>query len=263
MKSKYSLFAGIILLFTVLLLSCGPSQRELAVVSINEGKAILEKGDTLKAIAVFDSVRIRYPKAQVQIGVAKNITNDLYRNLIDNRMRQLKENELLVAQLEKGFNIEKTEYDRYAQYIPLGQTFARSWKRSFLEVNLDERGVLYLTSHYMGEEWLNHTSVRVYDQGLQASSQEVPLGHDDNRQSEFMGRKWEKVAYREGKADSVIQFIVQHQDLKLKCVFLGKKHYYILLENSDIKSVVDALKLSEAIKQKKQIEEDIARFKAR
>ncbi len=260
---KDSLNTGILLLFTLLMFACGPSQREMAVAKINEGKSILEMGDTMKAIMVFDSVQVLYPKAQVQIGVASNITKDLYRLLIDYRMKQLKNTELLISQLEKGFKIEKTEYDRHAQYIPLRQTFSRSWKRSFLEVNLDERGVLFLTSHYMGEEGLNHTSVRVYDQQLQAVSQEVPLGHDDNRQSEFMGRIWEKVTYREGKADSVIQFIVQHQDLKLKCVFLGKKYYYILLEAGDIQSVVDALKLSEAIKQKKRLEEEIACFKAK
>jgi hypothetical protein len=45
-----------------------------------------------------------------------------------------------------------------------------------------------------GKDWLNHTSIRVYDQGLQVRSGVVPLDDPNNRQSDFLDYKWEKVS---------------------------------------------------------------------
>lgn len=252
-----------LLILAFMLFACGQSQRELAVARINEAKAILEKGDTLTAIQHFDSVKVLFPKASVQISVSAKITDELYRLLIDVRMKKLSDNDSVIANLEQKFTKEKTEFDKYMQYIPRRQAFSRSWNRSYLQVNLDERGEMFLTSHYMGKDWLNHTSIRVYDQGLQVRSGVVPLDDPNNRQSDFLDYKWEKVSYRSGKADSFIQFINQHRNLKLKCVFLGNRHYYILLEDYDVEAVVDALSLSEAIKRKQMLEAEIASLRKR
>lgn len=252
----------LVLLMGMVLSGCGPSQRELAVARINKGKEILGQGDTLLAIQYLDSVRFLYPEARVQQKVAANMTDDLYRMLINDRIRQLKLTDTLISGLKQNFEQEKTEFDKYVQYISRRQLFSRSWNRSFLQVNLDERGELYLTSHYFGKEALNHTSVRIYDQGMQAVTGQVPVGDPDNRQSEFMGNQWEKVSYRSGRSDSVLQFIDHHRDLPLKCVFIGNRYYYILLEKYDIQAVVDALALSEALKKKQRLEAELKQFRS-
>jgi hypothetical protein len=238
--------------------ACGPSQRELAVKKINVARTLIIEGDTLGAIVHLDSVKRLYPKAEVQLGVAKNMKTDVYQHMIDKRRIQLINNDSLIAASETKFNKEKTEYDRYVQYNHKRQTFNRTWDRSFLQVHLDERGELYLSSNYMGKEWLNHTGIRVYDGPLQSKSERIPVEDMLNHQSDFMDFKWERVSYMQGKADSVIHFIAENKDLKLKCVFLGSRYYYILLENSDIQAVIDALQLSEAIKRKKSLEEEVA-----
>ena len=214
----------------------------------------------MRSIAQLDSVKILFPKAEVQKVVANNMTVELYRQLIQKRKYQLSVIDSLIFRLELKFTKTKTEYDQNVQYLPKRQTFDRSWNRSFLQVNLDERGEIFLTSNYMGTEWLHHTSIRVYDGKLQAESEIVELNDPLNHQSEFLDYKWEKVAYRNGKSDSLIQFIADHFDLSLKCVFLGKQSYFILLEKYDIETVIDALSLSKVIKNRQSLVEEIKQF---
>ncbi len=261
LRSKNIRHLIFLFLSLIILVSCGPQPRELAVKKINLGKMILVQGDTARAIEIFDSIKVLYPSAEVQVGVAKNILSDLYRQMIDDCMSQIEITDSIISVYEKNFKKEKGEYDKYVQYTPKRQTFNRSWDRSFLQVYLDERGEFYLISNYMGKEWMKHTGIRVYDKKLQAKSERVPLDDPDNHRSDFLDYKWEKVSYREGKSDSVINFIVEHPDLKIKCVFMGSDYYYILLEDYDIKAVVDAYHLSNAIKRKKALEEKLKRLK--
>lgn len=233
-------------------LSCGPTQREKAVQQINRAKQSIVQGDTTMALAQLDSISIKFPKASVQQVVAANMTRELYRQLIDQQKQQLSQLDSLISSLESKFIKEKTANDHYLQYLPKRQAFDRTWDRSFLQVNLDERGELFLSSNYMGKEWLNHTAIRVYDGQLQAKTETIELDDPLNHHSEFLDYKWERVSYMQGKSDSVILFIAAHRDLKLKCVFLGKQYHYILLEQYDIDTVVDALELSQAIKKRQQ-----------
>lgn len=242
----------------LLIISCGPSQREKAVQQINMAKQSIMAGDTLKAIAQLDSIPLKYPKAEVQQVVAANMTRELYRQLIENRKRALMLADSAIGLLETKFIKEKTANDSYFQYLPKRHSFDRTWNRSFIQVNLDERGELFLSSNYMGKEWLNHTAIRVYDGLLQAKTENVEMDDPLNHRSEFLDYKWERVSYMQGKSDSVIHFIANHRELKLKCVFLGKQYHYILLEQYDIDSVVDALELSLAIKNRNQLVATIA-----
>ncbi|MDA3927626.1 MAG: hypothetical protein PF541_01615 [Prolixibacteraceae bacterium] len=259
---KLFLFLSSILLICFFL-SCGPSQREMAVRQINSAKQSILNGDTLQSISKLDSVSKLYPKAEIQIGVAKNMTKELYQQLKDKRVLQSIKNDSLLQALESKFIKEKTEFDTYTQYIPKRQTFNRSWDRSFLQVHLDERGELYLSSNYMGKEWLRHTGIRVYDGKHQAKSEKIELDNQLNHQSDFLDHKWEKVSYMNGKADSVIHFIAENPTLNLKCVFIGKRYYYILLEKYDIESVIDALALSDAIKRQKELAIEIKVYESK
>ena len=72
-----------------------------------------------------------------------------------------------------------------------------------------------------------------------------------------MEAKWEKVSYRNGKDNGVIEFIAKHVDRNLKAVFLGKEYYYIILETYDKEAVRDALALSKAIKKRTKLQKEI------
>ncbi|WP_163322332.1 hypothetical protein [Draconibacterium mangrovi] len=247
----------LVLLVLIIFVSCGPSDEDKARVKIDLAKNLLVKNDTAAAIGQLDSISILYPEAVYSANAAKNLLQEVRFQVMQRKEAELDTVEVQVAELEKSFVKEKTEFDRYAQYIHKRQTFKRAWDRSYIQVHLDERGELYLSSNYHGENWLNHTGLRVYDSGDDAKTEEIPVGSVDNHRSDFMEAKWEKVSYRNGKDNGVIEFIANNVDRNLKAVFLGKEYYYIILETYDKEAVRDALALSKAIKKRNKLEQEI------
>ncbi len=246
------LFAGLFLF------ACGPSDEEKARAKLNHAQALLEKNDTAAALLHLDSIPRLYPKAVYSLNAAKNLVGEVQFELLHRTESELDSLKIKITELEKPFTKEKTEFDRYAQYTHNRQTFQRAWDRSYIQVHLDERGEIYLSSNYHGEKWLNHIALRVYDQGEDAKTEEIPIGDPNNHRSDFMEAKWEKVSYRNGKDNGVMEFIAEHADRNLKAVFLGKEYYYIILESYDKQAVKDALLLSAAIRQKSKLEAEIA-----
>jgi hypothetical protein len=116
---------------------------------------------------------------------------------------------------------------------------------------------MFLSSNYYGKSSINHTGLRVYDGELSAKTDSIPVVDPMNHQSDFMEYKWEKVSYRNGKDNGVIQFIADNTDRNLKAVFLGKGQQYIILESYDKTAVKDALALSNALKKRAALTEEI------
>ncbi len=249
-----------VLLFLVILVACGPSDEEKARVKMNLAKALLEKNDTTNALIQLDSISKLYPEAVYSINAAKNLVSEISFDLLQKKEAELDSLNTQIADLEKSFTKEKTEFDRYTQYIHKRQTFERAWDRSYIQVHLDERGEIYLSSNYYGDHWLNHVALRVYDQGDDAKTDTIPLGDVNNHHSDFMELKWEKVSYRNGKYNDVLEFIANNMDRRLKAVFLGSEYYYIILETYDKAAVRDALALSKAIKHRTKLEAEIRRL---
>lgn len=245
------------LAITVTFIACGPSDEEKASARLRQAQAVLVKNDTLAALKQLDSIPLLFPKAEYAVNASQNMKKDIQFALLHRKEAQLDSLQLKITELEKPFEKEKTEFDRYAQYVHKRQNFQRAWDRSYIQVHLDERGDIYLSSNYHGKNWLNHTALRVYDQGEDAKTEEIAVGSTDNHRSDFMDAKWEKVSYRNGKDNGVMEFIAAHTDRNLKAVFLGKEYYYIILESYDKQAVVDALALSKALKKQKVLESEI------
>jgi hypothetical protein len=198
-----------------------------------------------------------YPKAPYSLNAAKNMMTEINFELLHRKETALDTIKALIAQLENSFVKEKTEFDRFTKYIHKRQTLQGSLIRSFIQIHLDERGDLFLSSNYHGKSSINHYGLRVYDADISAKTDSIPVGDSNNHQSDFMEYKWEKVSYRNGKDNGVIEFIANHADRKLKAVFLGKGQFYIILEEFDKKAVKDAVALSKAIKSKSELEKEI------
>lgn len=251
-------FQYIIVALLFFVSACGPSEEDLARVKMEQAKNLLVQQDTAKALQTMDSIPGLYPKAMYSINAAKNLANEVRFEVLQRKESELDTIKVRITELEKNFVTEKTEFDRYTQYIHKRQTFQRAWDRSYIQVHLDERGDLYLSSNYHGENWLDHTGIRVYDSGEDAKTDTIAIGSPDNHRSDFMEAKWEKVSYRNGKDNGVIEFIAQHVDRNLKAVFLGNEYYYIILEKYDKEAVRDALALSKAIKARTRLEAEIS-----
>lgn len=248
---------------TLQLVSCGKSDKELASDKLKKAEALLAQGKANEAIQTADSVRMLYKTAIPQIADADRFKKKAYADLLYQAQDALDSVKTQIEGLEKNFITEKTEFDRYTQYIHKRQDFQRRWNKSYIQIYLDERGVLYISSNYYGTEWLNHTAIRVYDQGEQAKTDSIAVGSPLNHQSDFLNTKWEKVSYTDGKDNGVIDFIVQHANRNLKAVFLGKKLQYIVLEDYDKQAFVEALALSNALKRRAILEKQIKEYQSK
>jgi hypothetical protein len=253
---KYSVFSSAIFL-AFIFIACGPSDEEKARAKMNYAKVLLEKQDTTLAVLHLDSIALLFPKAPYSINAAKNMMTEINFELLHRKETALDTINSRIAELENSFVKEKTEFDRYTQYIHKRQTFQRAWNRSYIKIHLDERGDLYLSSNYHGKNSINHYGLRVYDADISAKTDSVPVGDANNHQSDFMEFKWEKVSYRNGNDNGVIEFIANNTNRNLKAVFLGKGQNYIILEEFDKTAVKDALALSQAIKSKSELEKEI------
>jgi hypothetical protein len=248
-------------LLAFLTVACGPSDEEKARIKLNQARAFLQRNDTASALLHLDSITELYPKAIYTANAAKNLSNEIQFSLLHRKEALIDSLNDKILTLEKPFQKEKTEFDLYARYVHIRQNFERSWDRSFIQVHLDERGEIYLSSNYYGDKWLNHNSLRVYDRDIEAGTESIPVGDPDNHQSDFMEMKWEKVSYRNGKDNGVMEFIAGNADRNLKAVFLGNEYYYIILESYDKQAVKDALALSKALKQKRKLEFEVQSLK--
>lgn len=240
----------------MLFAACKPSDEELARTKLNNAKAMLEKGDTTGAILQLDSVSM-FPKAVYSANAAKNMLAEINIDLLHKKEVELDTLTARIQKLEELFDKQKTEFDRFTQYVYKKQNFERAWNKSYLQVHLDERGNLFLSSNYHGKSALNHYAIRVYEGELSAKTDSVPVGSNENHQSDFMDYKWEKVSYLNGKDNGVMQFIADNADRNLKAVFLGRSQFFIILEPFDKQAVKDALALSVAIKQKMILDKEI------
>ena len=246
-----------IFLLSILLFSCGPSKKELAIGRIQIAHDSYEKGDTTLALLQADSVSILFGEEIQQKEEAQKFKKKIYGDILFRVQDELDTINGRISELEKLFNTEKTPYDRYRQYIYKRQDAEKRWNKSYIQVHLDERGELYISSNYYGEKWLNHTSLRVYDNDIQAKTDSVPLSSPLNHHSDFLNTKWEKVSYTNGTDNGLIKFIADNADRKLKAVFLGSRYYYIILEEYDKQAMKEALTLSILLKKRISMERNI------
>lgn len=246
-----------LLVVLIFMFSCGPNQDELASQSLDRATSLLEHRDTVGALSVLDSALLHYPKASKVLPQLELMKGNVYTDLCNHLKKQIDSCEVMILDLSKDFVIEKRPYDNNKWYVYKRQTLKRSWNRSFIEVNLNDKGEIYLTSNYIGKKSLNHTAIRVYDKKLSCKTFPVELGTVDNHHSEFMESKWEKVSYKDGASDDLIRFFVSHADRHLKAVFLGKRYYYILLEKYDKDAVVKSYNLSLVLKKRAALKKEL------
>ena len=249
MKFNLSVKGGIVIFLTIIS-ACGPSQSELAAKQIRISESFLAKGDTVNCLLHLDSIPILYPEAGSELNKAIQISNRIYSFQLSKQREKLAAAKTIILTLIREFKPEKGEFEKYIIYIPNSQVFDKNWSRSFVQVYLNEKGDLSLASNYYGEQWLNHTSLRIEKEGLTVKTDSVPLDNINNHHSDFGGSNWEKVTYRGAQADLVIAMIAANRDKKLKAVFKGKTSYIMWLEDYDKKAIKESYELSRAFKVK-------------
>jgi hypothetical protein len=142
------------------------------------------------------------------------------------------------------------------------QAVESSWNRTFLKIGLNEAGEVWMTSRYYGNSWIDHTSLRIYDQENYVVTDTIGLGHEWNRKVEDQGDKWETIDFKQGSDAGAIAFIADNSTKSLKARFTGKSFHYIVLESFDKEAFRKGWELAQLLKDRSGLRQTIALHQA-
>mgnify|MGYP006395077001 FL=1 len=245
------------------LFACGNDVEKKATEKLEEARAAFQKGDYSATKLLVDSIKILYPKAyEVRREGLKLI-----------QQAELKEQErsmvyldsmLLVKQKEfetikPRFTFEKdVEYQAIGNYLWPTQVVEKNLHRSYLRFQVNEKGVLVMTSIYCGKNNIHHNAVKVI--AADKSFAETPPSRD-SYETTNLGEKIEMADYRQGEDGSVMDFIYLNKDQTLRVEYKGERSYAFALSAADRKALVETYELSKTLSSIEQIKKEIEEAK--
>ena len=149
-----------------LLTACGDSIEKKAGEKLAAARAAFEHNDYNEAKLQIDSIKILYPKAfdtrkegiklMQQVELKEQQESLVY---LDS-MLQVKQKEF--EAIKNKYTFEKNEeYQKIGNYFWPTQTVEKNLHRSFLRFQVNEQGVMTLTSIYCGPSNIHHVAVKV------------------------------------------------------------------------------------------------------
>ncbi len=254
-KKRYNILFVLLLIIAV---SCGPSAEELTRQKFNRANVYFQNKQYNEAMLVLDSI-VEEKVSEEFVVKSKTIIQKIKlseqeRNLVVlDSMLAIKELEL--KKLMKNFIVSE-KYGSKSILIHKRQRPKNSYNRSYIRMHLDMDGNFYISSRYTGSKNIYHNKIKVYNKKNSQSSKEIAFDGFDNRRFDDNGTFWEVVNYKNGDDGGIIDYISQNVDKPLKAVFIGKKHYYIVLEKYDKEAIRDGYEISFVLKEIVKIKED-------
>ncbi len=225
--------------------SCGESIEEKAQRSLQSARTAYEAGDFQSAKIELDSLKILYPKAFNARREAMKLMREVE---LAEQQRSVAcfDSMLLVkrAELEEtiksGFIFEKDEkYQEIGNFMIASQAPMKNLTNSYLRGQVDENGVLTITSIYRGRP-IAHNKIKV-SVGDSFAESENPIS---NYTSKHLGVTTERVDFRFGKDEGIIGFIVLNAGKSIKVELSGKSTYTYSMRKDDVQAIAKLYDLS-------------------
>ncbi len=245
----------------ILMSSCTSGAEKKAQADFQRADAMVASHELTSAIQLLDSMmtgnKDNYGIVAEALKKKNSAALTYHKEVIESSDALVKGLEPRVAELSKNFIFKPGEAGQPGTYEAKRQTVTTSWNRTFLEIGLNENGEVWLTSHYFGKSWVNHTSLRVYDEDSYILTDTIPLGDPWNRKVEDQGDKWETIDFRQGTDAGAIAFIADNYQKSIKVRFNGKPFQYIVLENYDKDAFQKGWELAQVLKERSGLLESI------
>ena len=259
MKSIITIVANV--LVVSLLISCTSQAEKRAAADFQQVDALVAKNDVGSALMLLDTILARNSNDYGIIGEAmkrrKPLAINYHKGIITSSEALLAGLDSRISLLTRDFILTPGEAGMPGTYEHRRQTVESSWNRTFLKIGLNENGDIWMTSHYYGNAWIDHTSVRVYDQDSYIVTDTIGLGHEWNRKVEDGADKWETIDFREGSDAGAIAFIADNAGKSVKARFTGKSFYYIVLESYDKDAFKKGMELAQLLKERSGLRQTI------
>ncbi|KAA6319268.1 hypothetical protein EZS27_030816 [termite gut metagenome] len=253
--SKLFMLAGMLLLLT----ACSGSDEEKAAKKLVLAREVFEIDNYSEARMQIDSMKILYPKAfearKEGVRIMRQIDLKEQQQGLVYLESTLAEKQTVFDAIRNRFVLEKdTEYQEIGNYFWATQTVERNINRSYLRFQVNELGVMTMTSIYCGTNYIHHTGVKVI--APDGSFAETPASGDRYETSD-LNIKIEKADYPLGKDGNVIGFIYLNRDKNIRVDYRGERAYTTTMDITDRKAAVELYELSQLLSSIEQVKKEI------
>ena len=243
---------------TLVLASCGNDAEKKANERLTTARTAFEQGDYNEAKLQIDSIKILYPKAfdarregislMQQIELKEQQQSLVYLDSI----LQAKQKEF--ESIKNKYVLEKdAEYQQTGNYFWPTQTVEKNLHRSFLRFQVNEQGVMSMTSIYCGGSNLHHFAVKVI--APDGSFAETPASKDSYETTD-LGEKIEKADYKMGADGNVMGFLYLNRDKNIKVEYIGDRKYTTTMTSADRQALAGIYELSQLLSSIEQIKKE-------
>ena len=125
--------------------------------------------------------------------------------------------------------------------------------RSYLRFQVNEQGIMSMTSIYCGAGNIHHTKVKVI--APDGSFAETPTSKD-SYETVDMNEKIEKADYKLGEDGSVIEFLNLNKDKNIRVEYLGDRIYKTAMSPTDRQAAANIYQLSQILSAMQQIKKE-------
>lgn len=250
---------GFLALSALALAACGNGDEQRAQVYLDQARQAYEQGRYSEAKLQIDSVKILYPKAfkvrDAGIGLMQQVELKEQQQTLAflDSMLLVKQQEFEAVQAK--YVLEKdTAYQKIGNYFYPSQTVEKNINRSFLRVQVDERGQMTLTSIYCGARNIHHYAVKV--KVADGSFAETPASKDVYETTD-LGVRTEKADYKLGEDGNVIGFIALNKDRNITLEYIGDRTYRTSVSAADRKAIAEVYALAQILGAREEIRKQI------
>lgn len=236
-------------LIGVLFAGCNKQTKE-AQARLDKARTMYEQEEFTSAKNEIDSLRTLYPKEFKVLKEGLTLMREVElkeakRNIaFCDSFLPIRNAEFEI--LKKGFIFEKDSlYDDMGKYVWKQQTVERNVERCYIRSGVNEKGEVYLASVFFGPSSINHTGIKVSTQdGIFASTDNIPYDGGLNYRFEDMGNKTEVVTYNGEAGLNAIKFIFDNEKNRIKAEYTGGKPYTIYIADGDKRAIAATYELS-------------------
>lgn len=240
------------------LFSCNDTEKK-AEEKLQAARHAFEQGSYNEAKILIDSIKTLYPKAfdvrRAGIGLMQEIElKEQERSLVYlDSMLQTKQQ--VFDAIKSKYVFEKdAEYQNIGHYLHPSQIIEKNLHRSFLRFQVDENGIMSMTSIYCGFRNIHHIAVKVI--APDGSFAETPASKDSYETTD-LGEKIEKADYKMGEDGNVMGFLYLNKDKNIKIQYQGERPYSTAMSPIDRQALADVYELAQLLSSISEIKKNM------
>ncbi|WP_373725119.1 hypothetical protein [Bacteroides heparinolyticus] len=240
------------------LFSCNDTEKK-AEEKLQAARHAFEQGSYNEAKILIDSIKTLYPKAfdvrRAGIGLMQEIElKEQERSLVYlDSMLQTKQQ--VFDAIKSKYVFEKdAEYQNIGHYLHPSQVIEKNLHRSFLRFQVDENGIMSMTSIYCGFRNIHHIAVKVI--APDGSFAETPASKDSYETTD-LGETIEKADYKMGEDGNVMGFLYLNKDKNIKIQYQGERPYSTAMSPIDRQALADVYELAQLLSSISEIKKNM------